>query len=134
MKPDQLRTIANAMKAEVAGANTSAQRLLEPYCLVLFNRNGSLRLHVGHRDRWPDAEETKPFAEAFGVPAEDMEPRGESCFIDSRVSGHIRINTMKYTWTEELPAPLHVGGQQLYMFGSAEPFGPAEAFGSADAR
>lgn len=123
--PAALQRIAAGMRAELARLpdTSSVQRLLEPYAIVLARKDGSLNLHIGHRERWVDLDESRPFAQAFGVPAEDLEPEGKIIYIDSRLAGHVRINTMRYTWREELlPLPPTVHPAQQLTFFGADPY------------
>lgn len=111
MKPNrtEIATIAAQMKADIAAlpaATGKAERRIGDYHLLLLSRDGSLRLHVGLIGRWPTLEETAPFARAFGVPEEDMDPTAQTQWLESRYSGKVRANTMRYAWREQLvPVP-----------------------------
>jgi hypothetical protein len=122
----QLPALAAAMKAELAAHAGLAQRSFGPYTLILFNRNGSLRLHIGLVDRWPALEECAPIAEAFAVPFEDSEPTGETYTLESKLRGapRLRLKTLRYAWTETLaPQAQDVPvARQLTFFGKADGF------------
>lgn len=125
LTPGFIAQTATGMRAELSRLpdDTTVQRILEPYAVVLARKGDSLALHVGRRSGYVDLDEVAPFAQAFGVPLEDREPAAGRVFIDSRVGGHVRINCLTFTWREELhplPATVHPA-KQLTFFG-AEPY------------
>jgi len=132
LNPAALARIAQDMRRELTRQpdGTNVQRLLEPYAVVLARKDGSLALHIGRRSGWVDLDEVAPFAEAFAVPLEDREPAGKPVYIDSRVAGHVRINTLVFTWREELlpqPAGPAAAGTRVQVR-QLTIFGPADAY------
>ncbi len=95
----ELVQIAQEMREGLHRANGSAERVVYPYYLGLFNRNGSLRLHVGRTDTWPTIEECQPAVEAFGV-ADGTDPTGETIRLLSQDGVAVKVKTLRFAWME----------------------------------